>query len=182
MPTTQKLMNMQISDLNPNLPKILGSYGRGMGTPTNIPQRNMDLPNANPQTEIKPPPSHARGFSNYGKSVLDVKQGFFKPDGNQPDLNPGPLKPNNTYNTKNTMGYAKNESDGKINYRPSIGQQNYQKHPSSNSYGFNLGGSKNYAYNSGRENPLPTLDSKQGRKKNDSLGVLETRIKNTELE
>lgn len=83
MPTTQKLMNMQISDLNPNLPKILGSYGRGMMTPTNAPQRGMDLQNPGTQTEAKGAPAPARGLSQFGKSLLDVKQGFFKSNNNQ---------------------------------------------------------------------------------------------------
>jgi hypothetical protein len=83
MPTTQKLMNMQISDLNPNLPKILGSYGRGMMNPPNAPHHTIDLQNPGTQTEAKAAPAPARGFSQFGKSLLDVKQGFFKSNNNQ---------------------------------------------------------------------------------------------------
>jgi hypothetical protein len=194
MPTTQKLMNMQISDLNPNLPKILGSYGRGMMTPTNAPQRGMDLQNPGTQTEAKAAPAPARGFSQFGKSLLEVKQGFFKSNNNQTlnhettnptaALKPGPQKINSSYNIKNTMSTQKNESDHNINYRPRVGQNQHQ--PNGNTYGFNLGGIKDYGYNNGSNLPQLMGDPKgypdDGRKRNDSLGALENRIKNTEME
>jgi len=167
LPTTKKLMNM---DLNSNLPKIMGTYGRNL---------NGTMDNKNENSNSNGNNNSVRGFSQFGKSLLDNKQ-FFSSKGKEGS--------NLTYNhgikSGGVIAYEKNESDARNNYK------NAPYHNSS----YSLGGvisKQDYTNAFAIRNGLPPVKSNleqekyQGGlngRKNDSLGMLENKIKSTEKE